>query len=70
VLLSAGVLAGGTRSYDFRTDLRATYQYLYGNHPRATEAQYELNIGFPAGQTAPTNANLTTRMPDRQRPSL
>jgi hypothetical protein len=62
VLLSAGVLAGGTRSYDFRTDLRAIYQYLCGNHPRATEAQYELNIGFPAGQTAPTNANLTTRV--------
>lgn len=62
VLLSAGVLAGGTRSYDFRTDLRMVYQHVCNNHPRPTEAQYPLNIGFPAGQTAPTNANLTTRV--------
>jgi hypothetical protein len=62
VLLSAGVLAGGTRSYDFRTDLRAIYQHLCNNHPRPTETQYPLNIGFPAGVTPPTNANLTTRV--------
>ncbi len=62
VLLSAGVIAGGTRSYDFRTDLRAIYQLLCNNHPRPTETQYALNIGFPAGVTAPTNANLTTRV--------
>ena len=62
VLLSAGVLAGGTRSYDFRTDLRVVYQYLCNNHPRPTEAQYALNLGFPAGVTAPTNANLTSRV--------
>jgi len=62
VLLSAGVLAGGTRSYDFRMDLRAIYQYLCGNHPRSTETQYALNLGFPAGVTPPTNANLTARV--------
>ena len=62
VLLSAGVLAGGTRSYDFRMDLRAIYQHLCNNHPRPTETQYALNIGFPAGVTPPTNANLTTRV--------
>lgn len=62
VLLSAGVLAGGTRSYDFRTDLRAVYQYVCNNHPRPTEPQYALNLGFPAGLTAPTNANLTARV--------
>ena len=62
VLLSAGVLAGGTRSYDFRTDIRVVYQHLCNNHPRPTEAQYALNLGFPAGVTAPTNANLTTRV--------
>ena len=62
VLLSAGVLAGGTRSYDFRTDIRVVYQHLCNNHPRLTEAQYALNLGFPAGVTAPTNANLTTRV--------
>ena len=62
VLLSAGVLAGGTRSYDFRMDLRAIYQHLCNNHPRPSEAQYALNLGFPAGVTAPTNANLTARV--------
>ncbi len=49
VLLTSGVLAGGTRSYDFRTDLRAVYQYLCNNHPRPSEAPYPLNIGLPAG---------------------
>jgi hypothetical protein len=48
VLLTSGVLAGGSRSYDFRTDLRVVYQYLCGNHPRPTEAAYPLNIGLPA----------------------
>jgi hypothetical protein len=62
VLLSAGVLAGGTRSYDFRTDLRVIYQHLCNNHPRPTETQYALNLGFPAGVTPPTNANLTARV--------
>ena len=47
VLLSAGVLAGGTRAYDFRLDLRVVYQYLCNNHPRPTEVAYPLNIGLP-----------------------
>ncbi len=34
VLLTSGVLGGGTRSYDFRLDLRVIYQALCGNHPR------------------------------------
>lgn len=62
VLLSAGVLGGGTRSYDFRTDLRAVYQYLCGNHPRPQETPYALNLGFQAGQPAPSNANLSARV--------
>lgn len=61
VLLTAGVLAGGTRSYDFRTDLRVVYQYLCNNHPRPTEAQYALNLGLPAGVTM-TQADLTARV--------
>lgn len=51
VLLTSGVLAGGTRSYDVRLDLRVVYQYLCGNHPRPEEASYPLNIGLPEGQT-------------------
>jgi hypothetical protein len=33
VLLTSGVLGGGSRSYDFRLDLRVLYQQLCHNHP-------------------------------------
>ena len=49
VLLTSGVLGGGTRSYDFRLDLRVVYQYLCANHPRADEPAYPLWQGLPAG---------------------
>ncbi len=61
VLLTSGVLAGGSRSYDFRTDLRVVYQYLCQNHPRPSEAQYPLNIGLPADAKM-TGAELTARV--------
>ncbi len=61
MLLTSGVLAGGTRSYDFRTDLRVVYQYLCNNHPRPNEPQYPLNLGLPAGATM-TSANLAARV--------
>ena len=61
VLLTSGVLAGGTRSYDFRTDLRVVYQYLCGNHPRPTETDYPLNIGLPADAPM-TPADLQARV--------
>ena len=51
VLLTSGVLGGGTHSYDFRTDLRVVYQYLCHNHPRPDEPPYDLNLGLPAGAT-------------------
>ena len=51
VLLTSGVLGGGTQSYDFRTDLRVVYQYLCANHPRPSETQYALNLGLPASIT-------------------
>lgn len=60
VLLTSGVLAGGTRSYDFRLDLRAVYQYLCQNHPRPDEPAYPLSIGLPAGATM-TPADLRAR---------
>lgn len=60
VLLTSGVLGGGTRSYDFRLDLRVVYQYLCGNHPRPGEAAYALNLGLPAG-VAMTQADLSAR---------
>lgn len=61
VLLTSGVLAGGTRSYDFRTDLRVVYQYLCNNHPRPTEPAYRLNIGLPRDATM-TQADLQARV--------
>ncbi|WP_213954581.1 MULTISPECIES: hypothetical protein [unclassified Variovorax] len=61
VLLSSGVLAGGSRSYDFRTDLRVVYQSLCHNHPRPAETQYPLNLGLPAGAKM-TQADLSARV--------
>ncbi len=61
VLLTSGVLAGGTRSYDFRTDLRVVYQYLCNNHPRPTEVAYPLNTGLPH-DAAMTQADLQGRL--------
>jgi hypothetical protein len=61
VLLSSGVLAGSSKAYDFRLDLRVVYQYLCGNHPLPTETQYPLSIGLPAGATL-TAAELRRRV--------
>ncbi|QPF72068.1 hypothetical protein G8A07_03380 [Roseateles sp. DAIF2] len=63
VLLSSGVLAGGTRAYDMRLDLRVIYQYLCGNHPRADEPQYPLWQGLPVGSTM-TRSELARRVND------
>jgi hypothetical protein len=60
VLLSSGVLGGGTRSYDFRLDLRVLYQALCHNHPQPDEPAYPLWQGLPAGSTL-TRAQLGER---------
>lgn len=60
LLLSNGVLGGGTRSYDFRLDLRVVYQYLCANHPRPDEPAYDLWRGLPEGATL-TRAELAKR---------
>ncbi len=49
VVLTSGLLAGGSRGYDFRADLRAVYQYYCKNHPRAKEVQYPVWQGLPKG---------------------
>lgn len=51
VLLSAGLLGGGVRSYEFRADLRAVYQALCQNHPRPDEPAYVVALGLPAAST-------------------
>ncbi|MDZ7812234.1 MAG: hypothetical protein U5L74_03560 [Ideonella sp.] len=47
VLLTSGVLAGGTRSYDFRLDLRVVYQAVCGTHPKPDEPAYPVWMGLP-----------------------
>lgn len=51
VLLTNGVLSGGTRAYGFRADLRAVYQYFCGNHPRPDEPPYPIWQGLPRAST-------------------
>ncbi|WP_217243227.1 DUF6351 family protein [Streptomyces sp. AC555_RSS877] len=48
VLLTNGFLAGGSRGYDTRVDLRTVYQYYCRNLPRPSEPQYPLWQGLPA----------------------
>jgi hypothetical protein len=61
VLLSAGLVAGGTRGYVFRSDLRAVYQFYCHNHPRADEVRYPVWQGLPAGARM-TRAQLAARV--------
>ena len=48
VVLTSGVLGGGTQSYDFRADLRVVYQYFCHNNPASNEVAYPLWQGLPA----------------------
>jgi len=61
VILTNAVLAGGARSYAFRADLRAVYQYYCQNHPRPDEPAYPLWQGQPVGATL-TNKQLDERL--------
>lgn len=63
VLTTNGVLAGGTRAYGFRADLRAVYQYYCRNHPKPDEPQYPLWQGLPLDSTM-TRAGLRARVDD------
>lgn len=63
VMLTSGVLGGGTRSYDFRLDLRVVYQALCHNHPKPEEPQYPLWMGLPEGSTL-TRSELNRRVDD------
>ncbi|MGW2387091.1 hypothetical protein [Streptomyces sp. NPDC001658] len=61
VLLTNGVLGGGSRGYDYRVDLRVVYQYYCRNHPRPTEPSYPLWKGLRADSTM-TSAGLRARL--------
>jgi pimeloyl-ACP methyl ester carboxylesterase len=53
LLLTAGVVSGGLRAYEWRLDIRAVWQAVCGNHPRPSEAPYPLWQGLPRGQVMP-----------------
>jgi hypothetical protein len=61
VLLSSGVLGGGTQSYNFRLDLRVVYQAVCGNHPKPDEPAYPLWQGLPLNSTL-THEELAARI--------
>jgi len=61
VVLTSGVLAGGTEAYGFRADLRAVYQYYCNNHPAPDEPQYPLWQGLPEGARL-SRADLAERV--------
>lgn len=61
VLTTNGILAGGSRGYDYRVDLRVVYQYYCGNHPRPSEPQYPLWMGLPKDSTM-TSGDLRARL--------
>ncbi|MBN8532821.1 MAG: hypothetical protein J0L51_01900 [Rhizobiales bacterium] len=57
-MLTSGVLAGGTRGYDMRLDVRAAFQAVCDVHPAPSERPYALGIGLPAG-SAVTRQQVT-----------
>jgi len=61
VMLTNGLLFGGTRGYGFRADLRAVYQYYCGNHPSKEDVAYPVWQGLPQASTL-TNADLKARI--------
>ena len=61
IVLTSGVLGGGTGSYDFRADLRAVYQFYCGNHPSAGDLPYLLWQGL-AARSVMTVRQLTGRI--------
>ncbi|WP_372618512.1 hypothetical protein [Falsiroseomonas sp.] len=48
-LLTNGVLAGPSRAYDMRVDLRAAFQVACGTHPARSEPQYAVTLGLARG---------------------
>ncbi len=48
-LLTSAVLAGPSRAYDMRVDLRAAFQAICGTHPAPHETQYQVTLGLAPG---------------------
>jgi alpha-beta hydrolase superfamily lysophospholipase len=52
-LLTSAVLAGPSRAYDMRVDLRAAFQAVCGTHPAPGETPYPVTLGQAEGQRMP-----------------
>lgn len=63
ILLTSGVLGGGTQAYDYRLDLRVVYQYFCRNLPLPSETAYPLWQGLPR-ESKLTSSELTRRIDD------
>ncbi len=61
VLLTSGVLGGGSQSYNFRLDLRVVYQAVCNNHPKPEEAAHPMWQGLPTQNTL-SRAELAARV--------
>jgi hypothetical protein len=61
VLITNGIVSGGTRAYGFRADLRAVYQYYCANHPAPDEPAYPVWQGLPLDSPM-TRAELRRRI--------
>lgn len=61
VLITNGVVSGGTRAYQFRAGLRAVYQFYCRNHPAPDELAYPVWQGLPPGAEM-TRAELRRRI--------
>lgn len=61
VLITNGVVTGGTRAYQFRAGLRAVYQFYCRNHPAPDEPAYPVWQGLPPGAEM-TRAELRRRV--------
>lgn len=61
VLITNGVVSGGTRAYQFRAGLRAVYQYYCRNHPAPGEPAYPVWQGLPPDSEM-TRAQLRARV--------
>ncbi|WP_332641503.1 hypothetical protein [Brevundimonas sp.] len=61
VLITNGVVSGGTRAYQFRAGLRAVYQFYCRNHPAPDEPAYPVWQGLPA-EADMTRADLRRRV--------
>ena len=61
VLITNGIVSGGTRAYPFRAHLRAVYQFYCNNHPAPDEPAYPVWQGLPLDSRL-TRAELRRRI--------